>query len=439
VTDAPVPAAPPGQVVTAGTPIEQTPFRRVHPLTPLLRGGIFVVAWVGWVVNQVRNGEFSLLQLALSGVVVLVAGVLFGAASWWFTRYRINAEEIRVESGLFVRRSRRVRIERLQAVEVQQPLLARLVGMAELKLDTAGAEGSAVTLAFLPLAEATRLRAELLSDRVLDGGPGVPVSGSMTVPLFRAQPVRVAVSLCLRTGFVVTVVAAAAGLSLSIFTGTDFGWALLLGALFGVASFWVRQLLVWGRFEIDGTDQGLRVRSGLLSLRSQTVPVGRVQGLVIVEPLLWRLFGWARLDVTVAGVGGSDEESQQIESALVPVADRAEVDDLVRRLTGVHPGEVLLVSPPSRAAWLDPLGRIVLGVGVHRDAVVTRRGLLTTRTDLVPRVKIQSVRLVQGPLQRRLRLATARVNLPSGPVDAVAVHRDENEAWQLVRSLAEPA
>jgi putative membrane protein len=439
VTDAPVPAASPaGAVAAAGTPIEQTPFHRVHPLTPLLRGGIFVVAWVGWVVNQLRNGEFGLWQLALSGVVVLVAGVLFGAASWWFTRYRINAEEIRVESGLIVRRSRRVRIERLQAVEVQQPLLARLFGMAELKLDTAGAEGSAVTLAFLPLAEATRLRAELLTGRVVDGG-GAPGAPAVVVPLFRAKPVRVAVSLCLRTGFVVTVFAAAAGLALSVFTGADFGWALLLGALFGVASFWVRQLLVWGRFEIDGTDQGLRVRSGLLSLRSQTVPMGRVQGVVIVEPLLWRLFGWARLDVTVAGVGSSDEETQQIESALVPVADRAEVDDLVRRLIGVHPGEIPLVSPPARASWLDPLGRIVLGVGVHRNAVVTRRGLLTTRTDVVPRVKIQSVRLVQGPLQRRLRLATARVNLPSGPVDAVAVHRDEAEAWQLVRSLAAPA
>jgi putative membrane protein len=436
VSDAPLPAAPPGQLATAGTPIEQTPFRRVHPLTPLLRGGIFVVAWVGWVVNQLRNGEFGLVQLALSGVVVLVAGVLFGAASWWFTRYRINAEEIRVESGLFVRRSRRVRIERLQAVEVQQPLLARLFGMAELKLETAGAEGSAVTLAFLPLAEATRLRAELLTDR---GEPGAPVPRAMVVPLFRAQPVRVAISLCLRTGFVFTVAAAAAGLALSVFTGADFGFALLLGAVFGVSSFWVRQLLVWGRFEIDGTDQGLRVRSGLLSLRSQTVPVGRVQGVVIVEPLLWRQLGWARLDVTVAGVGGSDEESQQIESALVPVADRAEVDDLVRRLIGVHPDEVALVPAPSRAAWLDPLGRIVLGVGVHRHVVVARRGLLTTRTDVVPRVKIQSVRLVQGPLQRSLRLATARVNLPSGPVDAVAVHRDEAEAWQLVRSLAEPA
>jgi putative membrane protein len=251
--------------------------------------------------------------------------------------------------------------------------------------------------------------------------------------------VRVAVSLCLRTAFIAAVAAAAGGLGLSLVTGARFGWALLLATLFGVGSFWVRQLLVWGRFEIDGTDHGLRVRSGLLSLRSQTVPIGRVQGVVIVEPLLWRLLGWARLDVTVAGVGGSDEESQELESALIPVADRAEVDALVLRVLGVHPGEVPLLRPPERAVWLDPVGRRRLGVGVVPSAVVTRRGVLTTRTDVVPRVKIQSVILVQGPLQRRLGLATARVHLPSGPVDALAVHRDQDDAWRLVQTLAATA
>jgi len=208
------------------------------------------------------------------------------------------------------------------------------------------------------------------------------------------------------------------------------------GLVVAVASFWARQLLVWGRFEIDGTNEGLRVRSGLLSLRNQTVPLDRVQGVVVVEPILWRLLGWARLDVTVAGVGGVGEESQQLESALVPVADRAQVDELVARLLGVRPADVPLRRPPRAAAWLDPVGRRLLGVGVQDHALVTRRGILTTRTDVVPRAKIQSVRLVQGPLQRRLGLASAQVLLPAGPVDAVAVHRDTAEAWDLVRTLA---
>jgi putative membrane protein len=158
--------------------------------------------------------------------------------------------------------------------------------MAELKLETAGAEGSAVKLAFLPLAEASRLRAELL-ERAEGGSSGGHRShGQADVPLFRVDTVRLAVSLCLRTGFVLAVGSAAAFLTFSLLTGRSFGWALLLAALSGVVSFWVRQLLMWGRFEIDATVQGLRVRSGLLSLRSQTVPVGRVQGVVVIEPLL---------------------------------------------------------------------------------------------------------------------------------------------------------
>jgi putative membrane protein len=429
---------PAGQQI-ATAPIEPTPFRRVHPLTPLLRGGIFFLAWVGWLLNRMTDGGLQAREALISGVGVLVAGVAVGAGSWWFTRYRIDAEEILVETGLLVRRSRRVRIERLQAVEVQQPLLARVLGMAELKLETAGAEGTAVKLAFLALSEATRLRAELL-ERSLGGSPDGRLAHDQGArPLFRVDTVRLAVSLCLRTGFVLAVGSAAAFLTFSMFTGRTFGWALLLAALSGVVSFWVRQLLVWGRFEIDETVQGLRVRSGLLSLRSQTVPVGRVQGVVVIEPLLWRLLGWARLDVTVAGVGSSDDEAQQLESALIPVADRVEVNALVVRLLGIDPGGVPLVRPPVRSRWLSPVGRRLLGVGVAADAVVMRRGVLTTRTDVVPRVKIQSVRMLQGPLQRRLGLATTRVNLPSGPVDALALHRDEREAWGLVQTLAGPA
>lgn len=419
-------------------PIEEAPFRRVHPLTPLLRGGIFGLAWMGWVLNRLRDGELQGRGVLLSGIGVLVAGVAVGAASWWFTRYRINADEILVETGLLVRRSRRVRIERLQAVEVQQPLLARMLGMAELRLDTAGAEGSTVKLAFLPLREATQMRAALLSRAPALEESGEPAAVPPDVPLFRVDTVRLAVSLCLRTGFVLSVASAVLLLTFSLLTGRSVGLALLFAALSGVVSFWVRQLLLWGRFEIDETAQGLRVRSGLLSLRNQTVPVGRVQGVVVIEPLLWRLLGWARLDVTVAGVGRSDDERQQLESALIPVADRHEVDRLVERLLGVDADSIPLVRPPPRARWLAPVARRLLGVGTHPHAVVMRRGVLTTRTDVVPRVKIQSVRLVQGPLQRRLALATARVNLPSGPVDAMAVHRDQAEAWSLVQALGRP-
>ena len=50
-----------------------------------------------------------------------------------------------------------------QAVDVVQPILARLLGLSELKLEVAGGPGSAVSLAFLKEEEADALRAELLA------------------------------------------------------------------------------------------------------------------------------------------------------------------------------------------------------------------------------------------------------------------------------------
>lgn len=426
------------QHVDEQPPIEQeAPFRRVHPVTPLLRGGIFLVAWLGWLVNRSFDGDLGGWEVAISGGVTLLAGLVFGVASWWFTRFRISSDEIRVDSGFIMRKSRRVRIERLQAVEVQQPMLARVLGMAELKLEVAGSDGS-VKLAFLPLPEATALRREVLAHKGADGGAAEHEQVA-EVPLFTVDTARLAASLVLRTGFVATVLLAVAGVVAGALTGTPLGIPVVLGALLAVGSFWVRQMLTWGRFTLAGTGQGLRIRNGLLSLRTQTVPLGRVQGLVLVEPILWRLFGWARMDVTVAGVGGSaDDEAQQIESALVPVAARTEVLALMRRVHGVDLAALPMFPPPRRAGWVDPIGRHYAAVGLDDWVVVTRRGMLTTRTDVVPRSKIQSVSLRQGPLERRLGLASTHVHVPNGPVAAIAMHRTEADAWWLTHSLARP-
>ncbi|HYJ70613.1 MAG TPA: PH domain-containing protein [Nocardioidaceae bacterium] len=415
------------------------PVRRLHPVSPLLRGGLFIVAWVGWVINDARNEGVNGNRIAISGGVVLLAGLALGTVSWWFTRYRVDAEEIRIESGIFVRRSRRVRIERLQAVEVQQPWLARLFGLAELSLETAGTGGDAeAKLAFLPYVEAVELR-RLLLDR--SGRREADVSDPLRPAaddgpvLYRALPGRLLASLVLRTGFVSAVFSVALGVALSPLIGRGIGTAVLLGAVITIGTVLIRQYLTWFGFTLRETTQGLRIRSGLLSVRSQTVPAGRVQGVVFIEPVLWRMLGWARVDVTVAGVARSGDDERQLVSALVPVASREEARALVHRLLASDPAGVPLTLAPSRARPLDPIGRRMLQVGLTDALAVTRRGRLTTRTDVVPRGKIQSVHVRQGPLQSALRLASVHLHLPVGPVAAVAEHRDQDEAWRLALAL----
>ena len=64
---------------------------------------------------------------------------------------------------------------------------------------------------------------------------------------------------------------------------------------------------------------------------------------------------------------------------------------------------------------------------------------LTRRTDVVAQTKLQSLRLEQGPWQRRLRLASVSFDTAGRNVHAVAKHRDAVEAERLVYDGAERA
>jgi putative membrane protein len=70
--------------------------------------------------------------------------------------------------------------------------------------------------------------------------------------------------------------------------------------------------------------------------------------------------------------------------------------------------------------------------GADSRVFVTRRGRWTRRTDVVPHGRLQSVRLSQGPLQRRLGLATVHVDPTPGPARPTAAHRDAGEARRLL-------
>jgi putative membrane protein len=93
--------------------------------------------------------------------------------------------------------------------------------------------------------------------------------------------------------------------------------------------------------------------------------------------------------------------------------------------------------PPSRARWLAPLAQPKIGAALTEEVFAARSGLLTRRLVLVPYARIQSVRVVQGPLQRRLRVATVYADTAAGV--AAAEYRDVDEAWRMAADLTDRA
>jgi len=112
---------------------------------------------------------------------------------------------------------------------------------------------------------------------------------------------------------------------------------------------------------------------------------------------------------------------------------------LHRVLPGVDPFAVPLEPVPASARWRAPLQWRQLGVGATPRVLVARSGWVIPTWDVVPHARTQSVRLTQGPWQRRLGLASVHVDSTPGPVRVAALHRDVGSVRELVNAQADRA
>jgi putative membrane protein len=430
--------------------VTDRPYRRLSPLTPLVRSFIFVVAAVSAMWRDLFRGELGPFGWVL--LSLLVAGAIYGTASWARTKYWIESDELRVDTGVISRQSRRIRIDRLQGIDIVQPFVARLFGLAELRMDVAGGSAREGSLAFLTLTDARELKDMLLARRDAVRGP-VDASGSTTgaarvataaatstVPLPADRVIAqvdlkmLLLSILLSPETVGLLLSAFLFAGGSMLTGQWAGLSAMVPVLGGIALVQFRRLSGSYNFSVSETAAGLQVRRGLFELSSQTIALPRLQGVVITEPAMWRPLGWARLDVSIAGyASGSDGSEGPAASTVLPVGDRRLVMWLASYLLdGVDPDHTPLTKPPGRAKWVAPIGRHFMCAGTSEGLVVSREGWLTRRTHVVPHARVQSVRITEGPWQRLLGLADLHVDSPPGPVNVRARHRVARECRQLL-------
>jgi putative membrane protein len=380
--------------------------------------------------------------------VVAAATVIFGVVNWLVTRWKIEGDTLRIESGLIRRDSKRLPLARIQAVDVVRPLLARILGVSELRIRLAGSGSSDGRLAYLDEATALELRQLLLQ------GPGQPVRpgehGPSSPPgaAVPAAPEHVMASVAtgrllgsvLLSG--VTVVLFALALALVVLAvASPRTAAAAVGFLaiyiFSLCSALWRQLSNQFHFEAVEAPEGVRVRRGLLQSVSETIPYGRIQAVRRIEPVLWRPLGWCRLEVDIAGgrKGQRGEGSAVARKALLPVGDHKDAWHLVDRLIGgTMPA---LTPPPHRARVKAPLSYHFLAAGHDDTHVVSVTGRLRKVTTWVPLEKSQSIRRVQGPVQRRLGLATVHVDAAGKDTRAELRDRPVDEADRLVEELSD--
>jgi len=407
-------------------------WHRLHPLSPLIQGGGLLSGLLGiFALSLVTTEGYEAYVYQLAAVAaIMVAGLV----RWLVTRWKLDGATLRIETGLLRRDSRQLPMTRIQAVDVVRPLLARVFGLASLQIRLAGAAKGDDRLAYLTLGEAARLRAVLLAGHHgLDPAAPEPAERPViTVPagrvigatLLRAAPRFMALA---------AIAAAAAAAAPALFPASESTLAVIA---LGLVTSTCLQLAARYGFTVATSHDEIRIRRGLLSTVAETIPLRRVQAVRLVQPLLWRPFGWCRLVVHVAGVAGRDSgpKAGGLTKALLPVGSMTEAQHLIRLVFG--PDRPELARPPKRARVKAPLSYHFLAAGHNKAMAVTITGRVCKKTVYMKLEKLQSVRLTQGPVQRRLSLASVHGDAAGRQAHAAFAEREADQARELLDELA---
>ena len=465
------PAAPPRSRYVDGL------WHRLHPATPLLRGGIGLVAVLLYVANTFRErlvgwlfglpdvggdpvDEIGRHHLVGPATLIVLGALLLGVGLFWLSwrasEFRIDGSAVTVRYGVLLRRTRTAQLDRVQGVTISRPLLARILGAARVELDVAG-QNANVRLEYLANAAAEALRRDVLvlasGRRERDGEAPDPDAAVLTeagTPVLTVTAGRAIGSVLLSETVVVLVVLVAVVLPILVALGAGvLATASFVPVVIGSITVLIRRVGRNLRFAVVSTPDGVRIASGIVSTSTEALPPGRVHALRIEQPLLWRPVGWWRVSVNRAGHAAGRRNADE-ERSLAPVATTAEVlallpllvpdlgdrpDLLLAGLVGRGDGEDFTTAP-KRARWLRPFAWRRTGFRLTDASVLARSGWLHRELVVVPVARTQSVSLRQGPLQRLLRVATVHPHVVSGPVTTRLGLIDVDRAQRLFTELA---
>ncbi|OIH92357.1 PH domain-containing protein [Curtobacterium sp. MCBA15_001] len=359
----------------AAAPLTDGEWHRLHPLTPLLRGGIFLIVVLGILVNNLRDtlvemvipgggpqedgdpvryvyehGAVGWVLLGIVGFLVVLIGLFW--LSWRMHEFRVTGEIVEVRSGVLFRNHRKARLDRIQGINVSRPLIPRLFGTAKLEIAQAGNDAN-VQLAYLGAKAGDDLRQRILvlasgaqedeadgqsdrprydsegivSDRVHEFlSPELDAGAVRATRIVKVHPGRLIASMVL-SGTTVFLLAVIAAIIISIaVTGEYFLLVSLFPAVIGAGGYYVRKFSKSLQYTIADTRDGIRIGFGLVSTSNETLPPGRIHAVSVAQPLLWRPFGWWDIRINRAtNAGNGASSNQQVSSIVLPVGTAADV------------------------------------------------------------------------------------------------------------------
>lgn len=342
-------------------------------------------------------------------MLFILPSAAFAVVRYLTYRYRYEASELVLRTGLLFRKERHIPYARIQNIDATQNVLHRVLRVVEIRIETGSGQSAEATMSVLPLAALAEMRQRVFAER------SVTTEDAAVEQPAAAEPVRPLLSLNLRElllcGFIenrgAVLIAAGFGVvwEIGLFDrvmepifgqeemgrgivrdlargtlsdATDFVWsrlgiaiAAMVGLLLLVRVFSMAWALVrlYG-FELALVDGDARTEFGLLTRVAMTIPLRRVQALTVREGPLHRAFARVAVKVDTAGGHASEPGQQGEREYLAPILPTSALDDFVRAIVGVGVRDTTWQPVHPRAFRREVKGWLVPAVLVSAGSAV---------------------------------------------------------------------
>ncbi|HYH12533.1 MAG TPA: PH domain-containing protein [Thermomicrobiales bacterium] len=489
--------------------------------------GLVIPAALILVTGNMGQGRSELIYIGIATIITVIAG-LGSLAEWWNFRYALADRELVVRSGIVQKQERAVPYGRIQAINVNEAPLERLVGIVRVKVETAAGGTGDIEIRAVPRDDAPRLREALATARTRahQSGGDAPVETEPDLTASGATPGEVTSQ---REGELIRSLSTRELLELGATSGrigpmaAVVGAALQFGAEIVPETWWDRvpwqeaealrnlevlitlllviavvtwllaiasTALTFGGFELRRSGDQLLLQHGLLDRRRRTIPIQRIQAIVVSESPLRQPFH--RAEIRFESAGGEVEGGSGDSGALFPYLPLKEVEPLLQRAApefATDPTVTMTTRLPARAmrryitaatvGWLLFVGIAAFALALWLDRWITlftwRQVLLlllltpvfawlgwarwrdggwridgpslvlrwrgVARETLITRTsRIQRREMTADPLQRRADLATVHLSVASGLSGGhyALPHAEREDAERLLAALSGP-
>ncbi|CAN5410082.1 PH domain-containing protein [soil metagenome] len=302
----------------------ETP-QRLHPAAIIIKLGTyfveifkqFAIPFAAVIFTSLKDSHGRApLYIALAFAAIGAISVLRAVLHFLSTNYVIRDGSLIINNGFIWRKHRTIPLNRIQNVNIERTIWHKLLGAAAVKIETAAGKKTEGDLEALSLPNAERLEKLLLQSREQDdqADPVAPPK-----PLYQLNLRQVLLTGALSNRAVYIIASTVAVLqSEGVRQGAEpvAKWASHLDPMmqfaYAVGGFltlivvgWLLSIVMsatrYYNFQIQKHEKGFLITNGLITQFRSVLPVGRIQDLRVVQPLLYQAFGYTELYADTAG------------------------------------------------------------------------------------------------------------------------------------------